>query len=150
MAREAWTVDWEALRTPLGLPGQRQGVCVRKSFIALEQTAPAREAEVHFYATSLSRAQAGAEQLTQMIRGHWSIENQLHHVKDRTWLEDRHWMGGKKTGAIVTMLRTMACALTRRARVKGLAPKAFCPERIEFFARSPHHAVALLKGAARL
>ena len=25
-----------------------------------------------------------------LFRGHWSIENSRHHVKDRSWDEDRH------------------------------------------------------------
>ncbi len=40
----------------------------------------------------------------------------------------------KKTGAVVTMLRSVACGLVRKARFKGLDPGAYCPERIEFFA----------------
>ena len=40
--------------------------------------------------------------------------------------------------------------MVRKARFKGLSPKAFCPERIEFFVRRPGRAVALVLGAARL
>ena len=74
----------------------------------------------------------------------------MHHTKDRTWLEDRHWVKSKKTGAVVTMLRSVACGMVRKASFKGLNPKAFCPERIEFFTRRPGRAVALVLGAARL
>lgn len=143
-------VNWDVLNTPLGLPGQRRGICVRTSFVPLAEGMAVKEAEVHYYATDLRRDQSGVEGLAGIIRGHWGIENKLHHPKDRTWLEDRHWVKNKKTGGIVTMLRSLACALVRRARLPGLDPKADCPERIERFSRCPDLAVALLKGAARL
>lgn len=39
--------------------------------------------------TSLSAAQAGPERLLALNRGHWSIENRLHHVRDMAYDEDR-------------------------------------------------------------
>jgi hypothetical protein len=150
VAREAWIVDWKALRTPLGLPGQRQGICTRTSFIPLSESLAPKKAEHHFYATDLDPRRANEQALRALIREHWGIENRLHHPKDRTWLEDRHWVGNKKTGAMVTMLRSVACSLVRRATFRGLDPKAYCPERIEFFSRHPRKALALLKGAAHL
>ena len=150
MARERWVVNWEALNTPLGLPGQRRGICVRTSYVPLREGLEAKEADVRYYATDLRRGQVDADGLAGIIRGHWGIENRLHHPKDRTWLEDRHWVKNKKTGGVITMLRSVACALVRRARLPGVDPKAHCPERIECLNRSPHLAVALLKGEARL
>lgn len=143
-------VDWEKVNTPLGLPGQRQGVCVRTSFVPLREGLPPKDGDYRFFATDLSPHHAGVARLRELAREHWGIENRLHHVKDRTWLEDRHWVGNKKTGAIVTMLRSVACGMVRKARFKGLNPQAFCPERIEFFVRRPWKAVALVLGAARL
>ena len=150
MAREKWAVDWNEVNTPLGLPGQRQGVCVRTSFVPLREGLPAKDAERHFFATDLRPDHASPDRLGALVREHWGIENRLHHPKDRTWLEDRHWVGNKRTGAIVTMPRSVACGMVRKASFKGLSPKAFCPERIEFFTRRPGRAVALVLGAARL
>ena len=111
---------------------------------------PEKKSERRFYATDLPAHRAGAARLREFIREHWGIENRLHHVKDRTWLEDRHWVGNKKTGAVVTMLRSVACCLVRKARFKDLDPQAYCPERIEFFNRYPERAVGLVKGEDRL
>ena len=138
------------MNTPLGLPVQRQAVCTRTSYIPLDPKTPRKEAQCRFFATDLPGHRADAERLRGYIREHWGIENRLHHVKDRTWLEDRHWVKNKRTGAIVTMLRSVACGLVRKARFEGLAPKAYCPERIEFFTHYPELAIALVKGAARL
>lgn len=148
--REAWTLDWEALRTPLGLPGQCQAVCTRTSFIPLREGLAPRAAEHHFYATSLPAWRAGLARLRRLVRGHWAIENRLHHVKDRTWLEDRHWVGSPRTGALVTMLRSLACGLLQTARLPGLSPKAHCPERIEHLNRHPRRALKLVTGRTRL
>jgi len=39
--------------------------------------------------TNLDWAQVTAAGLAQLIRGHWSIENRVHHVRDTTFDEDR-------------------------------------------------------------
>jgi len=143
-------VDWREVNTPLGLPGLRQAICSRTSYIPLTPDTPAKEAEHRFFVTDLAGHHMTGARLRAFIREHWGIENRLHHVKDRTWLEDRHWVGNKRTGAVVTMLRSVACGLVRKARLKDMNPKAHCPERIEFLNQYPQLAVGLVKGAARL
>ncbi len=148
--RERWILDWEQVNTPLGLPSMRQAVCTRTSFVPLREELKPGDPRVHFYATDLAPHRAGPERLSAMIREHWGIENRLHQPKDRTWLEDRHWVGNKRTGAAVTMLHSLACCLVRKARIKGVSRKAYSPERIELFNQCPHEAVELLKARARL
>ena len=150
MAREQWVVDWRDVNTPLGLPAQCQAACCRTSYIPLCEGLEPKAPEHRFYATSLPPHRANAERLGELIREHWGIENRLHHVKDRTWLEDRHWVGNKKTGAVVTILRSVACGIVQKARLPGLNPNAHCPERIEYFNQHPKQALNLLKGKARL
>lgn len=38
--------------------------------------------------TNLDASDAGPAELTAWTRGHWGIENLLHHVRDRTFRED--------------------------------------------------------------
>lgn len=45
--------------------------------------------ETSYYITSISREKAGDERLLELIRGHWSIENSSHYVRDVTFGEDR-------------------------------------------------------------
>ena len=143
-------VDWKEARTPLGLPGQRQAICTRTSFVALREGVPEKASEHNFYATSLPPSRADLDRMKQLIRGHWQIENCLHHAKDRTWLEDRHWVGNRVTGAIVTMLRSVACCLVKTAKIKGIDPEAYCPERVEHCDRFPRSAINLVTGKIRL
>ena len=39
--------------------------------------------------TSQPPGQGSPEELLRLFRSHWSIENSHHHVKDRSWDEDR-------------------------------------------------------------
>jgi predicted transposase YbfD/YdcC len=47
------------------------------------------ESEVTYGLTSLPRDLAGPVQLEQIWRGHWTIENRVHYVRDETFGEDR-------------------------------------------------------------
>jgi hypothetical protein len=47
------------------------------------------ESEVTDGLTSLPRELAGPVQLEQIWRGHWTIENRVHYVRDETFGEDR-------------------------------------------------------------
>jgi predicted transposase YbfD/YdcC len=53
--------------------------------------------------TSLTFEQASPARLADLIRGHWAIENGLHHVRDVTFAEDASQV---RTG---TGPHTMAC-----------------------------------------
>jgi predicted transposase YbfD/YdcC len=45
--------------------------------------------EVSYYITSLDLNALRDDKNSHLIRGHWTIESKLHHVKDRTMKEDR-------------------------------------------------------------
>jgi len=145
VGRELFTADWRALDTPLGLPGQRQAVCTRTFFVPLSPSLPPKPPEVHYYATSLPPHQAGASRLGRLIRGHWGIENRLHHVKDRTLLEDRHWLKNPATAFVFTYLRTLAVGLFHQLELPG-RPRAHCPEKIEYLQADPARPLRLVGG----
>lgn len=48
--------------------------------------------QTRYAVTSLSPQQASAQELAQLWRGHWVIENQIHYVRDETLGEDRNQM----------------------------------------------------------
>jgi predicted transposase YbfD/YdcC len=140
-------VDWESVNTPLGLPGQRTAICVRTTHEPVDDATPAPAPEIRFYASS---AAPDAAEFASVIRAHWRIENCLHHPKDRTWHEDRHWVGKPQTGAVLSMLRSVACCLIRRKKNRGLSADADCPERIEYYAHRPRAALRLIAQPLRL
>jgi predicted transposase YbfD/YdcC len=67
--------------------------------------------EDHYYLTSLSPGKKTPEELLSLVRGHWLIENELHHVKDRTMHEDAQRHGPGAT--TMARLRSLAVGLFR-------------------------------------
>ena len=143
-------VDWQALRTPLGLPGQSQALCTRTCLVAVGEKLAPKPDEVRFYATSAPASRFSPADLNDAARDHWKIENSLHHVKDRTWLEDRHWVKNRRTATMVTMLRSVACGLVRGGRGGAMRRRPHCPARIEYFNQYPRRALKLITQTLRL
>ena len=54
--------------------------------------------------TSLGSRQWGPRELLRLFRNHWSVENSLHHVKDRSWDEDVHTLRRPGLGEIFATL----------------------------------------------
>lgn len=120
------------MNTPLGLPGQQQAICTRTFYVPLHENLPHKQPEIHYYATSLSPHEASPKHLAQMIRDHWLVENLVHHVKDRTFLEDRHWLKNPQTACTFTALRTLATDMLRQTRIPDGTGREHCPAKIEY------------------
>lgn len=69
--------------------------------------------EVVYGITSLSRKQADAQQLLALNRGHWSIENRLHWVRDETFGEDKSRIRTNHGPQQLAAARNAALALCR-------------------------------------
>ena len=54
--------------------------------------------------TSLSSRQCRPKELLQVFRNHWSVENSLHHVKDRSWDEGVHTLRRPGLGEVYAAL----------------------------------------------
>ena len=76
------------IRDELGFPGVRQGVMLEKERVDIATGEVSRER--WYLLTSLSSRRCAPKELLRVIRNHWSVENSLHHVKDRSWDEDVH------------------------------------------------------------
>lgn len=68
------------------------------------------EKETSWYVATFPAGEAGAQRALALIRGHWGIENRLHHVKDVSMNEDRYRAKGG-LARIMTAIRSVA-ALT--------------------------------------
>lgn len=75
-----------ALNQYLQWPGVNQVLCrtCRRVHLRTGQV----ETETTYGLTSLPRSLAGPVQLEQIWRGHWTIENRLHYVRDTIFGED--------------------------------------------------------------
>jgi predicted transposase YbfD/YdcC len=94
--------------------------------------------ETVYLITTLSPAKASPERLLALIRGHWSIENSLHYVRDVTFGEDRSRLRTGQAPHILAALRNLTITLLHRAQYFEMAPAR------RHFACQPQEALALL------
>ncbi len=69
--------------------------------------------ETRYMITSLDSGQVSPRRLMALVRGHWSVENGLHFLKDRWWDEDRQWSRRPGLAERLAMLRDAALATLR-------------------------------------
>jgi len=63
----------------------------------------------------------------KLVRGHWGIENRLHHRKDRSMDEDRCRSSAAKTGRVMCCLRSIAALVLGRANESlSVVQRRFC------------------------
>jgi len=91
-------LEWKYLRTL---------IMVERKTMIQEET---RE-EKQYYISSL---QAPADRFAYLIRGHWSIENQLHWVLDATFHEDNSLIHKDHSPQNLSVLRKIAMALLKK------------------------------------
>jgi predicted transposase YbfD/YdcC len=95
--------------------------------------------EVRYFITSLTRGEAGARRLLEIVRGHWGvIENGLHWMRDVVFREDRSTISKGHAPQNMAALRNAALAC---ARANGRGTVA---SRLRHFARKPQRLFALL------
>jgi len=90
--------------------------------------------------TSLTRQEADAEQLLDILRGHWGIENGLHYVRDVTLAEDASRVRKGAAPTILAGLRNAALVLLGKLNLASIA------EAIRACAFRPKIAIRLVLG----
>ena len=102
--RRIWTDALLAdyIRDELGFPGARQGAMVEQESVDLATGEVSRER--WYLLTSLGSRQCRPKELLRLFRNHRSVENSLHHVKDRSWDEDVHTLRRPGLGEIFATL----------------------------------------------
>jgi len=71
--------------------------------------------------TSLTAEQATAGELAEWVRGHWTIENLLHWVRDVTFDEDRSQIRTGTGPRAMASLRNLAVSVLRTDGVTNIA-----------------------------
>lgn len=79
------------------------------------------ERETVYGITSLSPEKAPPERILRLNRGHWSIENRSHHVRDTTFDEDRQQVRTKTGPQMLACLKNFAISLQRLCGGKNIA-----------------------------
>ena len=102
-----------ALNDYLDFPGLGQVFRLERARVFLKSRKVERET-VHGL-TSLTPQQADPACLLQLNRGHWSIENQSHYVRDMAYDEDRSQVRAKQGPQVMAALRNFVISLLRLA-----------------------------------
>lgn len=92
-------------------PGHQQ-VLEMQRIVTQKRTGETRR-EIAYAITSLSVERATAQQLLQLWREHWHIENKLHWVRDVTFDEDRSQVRAGRIPQVMAALRNVAISLLR-------------------------------------
>src|SRR5690606_39567420 len=84
-----------------------------------------------------------AKRLAELIRGHWGIENRLHHIKDRTFREDEQQV---RCGAIALgWLRTVALSVLQGMQQTKRGKRRYIPDLRAHYNAHPSKAVAMIR-----
>ncbi|MGX6751290.1 ISAs1 family transposase, partial [Streptomyces xantholiticus] len=96
----------------LGYPGARQAIQIVRW--RRELSTGKLTIERVYVITSLDAFDATPTQLATWIRGHWGIENLLHHVRDRTFREDDSKVRTGQLPRTMAGLRNLAISVFRQ------------------------------------
>lgn len=102
--------------------------------------------EVHYYLLTgpPGARPLSAKRVAGLVRGHWGIENRLHHVKDRTFREDDQQV---RCGAVaLCWLRTVTLALLHNAEGRRRGRRRYMPEQRAYYGAHPRKALRLIRG----
>ena len=126
----------------MGLAGVAQVVRIHHHTQYLHQGQVYKETDdVVFALTTLSPEEAGPEQLLQMARDHWSIENGQHHRRDRTQDEDRCTVRDPVAARNLSLFRSLAIFLFQQQRPRQGGKKSLP----DFEARNHSHPWTLIR-----
>jgi predicted transposase YbfD/YdcC len=114
-----WLLAVSLLPGELNWPGAAQAFVVERRRWHRKRREMQRE--IVYGITSLTRAQAGAEDLLRLVRGHWQIENRSHWVRDVTFGEDASLVRTGKLPTVLALLRTCVISRLRLDQVGNIA-----------------------------
>lgn len=118
--REIRTCKILTVLTGIDFPHAAQALQIRRRRRRLDQ--PKRFTTETVYAiTDLYVHQAKPAQLASWIRGHWSIENKVHWVRDVTYDEDRSQIRTGTGPQVMAALRNAAIGALRAAGITNIA-----------------------------
>ena len=120
-------LDWPGIEQVIQFRSTRKNLKTGKETI-----------KVHYGITSLKPEEASAQRLLRLRRGHWSIENKSHWVRDNTLGEDKSSVRCGAIPQIMAALRNAALAVLRFAGVDRIA------DEIKVLASKPKLAVNLI------
>ena len=103
----------------MGLAGAAQLIRVQRIVDTVRQGKVIKHTEeVVYFVTSFWPEDASPDDLLELIRDHWSIENGQHHRRDRTQDEDRCLVRETNSARALSLFRSLAIFLHEAQRDK--------------------------------
>jgi predicted transposase YbfD/YdcC len=117
--RDLWVVATDP--KTVGLAGVAQVVRIHCHTQIVRRGKVIKETdEIRFAVTSYLPEEAGPEELLELARDHWSIENGQHYRRDRTQDEDRCPVSDPNTAHNLSLFRSLAIYLFKsQSHAKG-------------------------------
>jgi predicted transposase YbfD/YdcC len=106
-----WAITVQAAQAWIGFPHAKQTIRLTRD--RHNHRTGIKTREHVFVITSLTADEATPEQLAAYVRGHWSIENRLHWVRDVTYGEDHSQIRTGGAAHVMATLRNLAISLHR-------------------------------------
>lgn len=134
-------IETRRIRTSIALtgfldwPGLQQGFVIERQVVRGNKTT----IETTYGITSLSPDQADAMCILSLVRGHWSIENRLHWVRDVTFGEDLSQVRKGSLPQMMAALRNCVINLFRLLKFR------YVPDAFAFFAARPLEALKTIR-----
>jgi predicted transposase YbfD/YdcC len=131
---ERRTMKVTAVAAGLGFPHAAQAVQIIRRRRPTSGPKPKMKwsTETVYAITSLSAVQAHPAELADILRGHWSIEDRLHWVRDVTYDEDRSQVRTGNGPRVMASLRNLAITILRLTGTTNIAAA------LRHHARQPH------------
>lgn len=105
-----------------GLFGCWQFIAVQRERNSLDPSKPP-SCEVGYYTTSLAKDERSPEELSALIRDHWSaIENGVHYRRDVSFGEDQCRAADRTGAEMLATLRNLAIAVYELEAEQGRTP----------------------------
>lgn len=116
---ESRTVKITAVSVGIGFPHARLAIQVIRRQRSL--TSRSWHTETVYAITDLDQAQIRPDEIVDILRGHWHIENRLHWVRDVTFAEDHSQIRTGHGPAVMATLRNLAISVHRRHGATNIA-----------------------------
>ena len=115
--RSVWTS--QELNGYLNFPYVRQVFCVHRQVSHIKKNR--QSSETVYGVTSLPANQASPQRILELNRGHWSIENSLHWVRDVTFDEDRSQIRTGNAPRVYASLKNLVINILRICGATNIA-----------------------------
>jgi predicted transposase YbfD/YdcC len=141
---EKRTLKVVTVNAGLGFPHTAQAIQITRQRRPIKPSSGKRakwRTETVYAITTLTAAQAQPEELARWLKGHWTIENRLHWVRDVTLGEDLHQARTGNGPHVLACCRNLIISLLRLAGDTGIA------RALRHHARHPDQAIALVTSA---